>query len=147
MSRKKLDDYITEGIYGPKEIKQDEKRKYLGTYRERVLLAIYKAEVYQKKGIPEIKTIKNKHPDAVMLLNDRMNIHTLKPYRQLATDSNFTYRYIRNETVDSEYGVIIALDHAIEIENIHLPEENIPNKNSVKEKQPWWKRLFSSSNE
>ncbi|GAA0312055.1 uncharacterized protein YueI [Gracilibacillus halotolerans] len=147
MSGKKLDDYITEGIYGPKEIKQDEKRKYLGTYRERVLLAIYKSEVHQKKGISEIKALKNKYPDAVMLLNDRMNINTLKPYRQLATDSNFTYRYIRNETVDSEYGVIIALDHAIEIENIHLPEENIPNKNSVKEKQPWWKRLFSSSNE
>ena len=145
MSGKKLDDYITEGIYGPKELKQDEKRKYLGTYRERILLALYKTEVSQKKGLQEIQELKKTYPDAIMLLNDKMSIHTLKPYRQLATNLNFTYRYIRNETIDSEFGVIIALDYAIEMDNILLPDENQPKTDTTtNKKRPWWKKLFSS---
>ena len=145
MSGKKLDDYITEGIYGPKELKQDEKRKYLGTYRERILLALYKTEVSQKKGLQEIQELKKTYPDAIMLLNDKMSIHTLKPYRQLATNLNFTYRYIRNETIDSEFGVIIALDYAIEMDNILLTDENQPKTDSTNnKKRPWWKKLFSS---
>lgn len=145
MSGKKLDDYITEGIYGPKELKQDEKRKYLGTYRERILLALYKTEVRQKKGLQEIQELKKTYPDAIMLLNDKMSIHTLKPYRQLATNLNFMYRYIRNETIDSEFGVIIALDYAIEMDNIHLPEENQPKTDTTNKKRPWWKKIFSSN--
>ena len=146
MSGKKLDDYITEGIYGPKELKQDEKRKYLGTYRERILLALYKTEVRQKKGLQEIQELKKTYPDAIMLLNDKMSIHTLKPYRQLATNLNFMYRYIRNETIDSEFGVIIALDYAIEMDNILLPDENQPKTaDTTNKKRPWWKKIFSSN--
>ena len=145
MSDKKLDDYLQEGIYGPKELRPDEKRTYLGTYRERVLLALYKKDIYRKKGIQEITALKEAYPDAVMLLNDKMNINTLKPYRQLAMRLDFTYTYVRNETTDTEYGLILALDYAIDKENIHLPDEvdtAKPHPDSTEKKSSWWKRLF-----
>lgn len=145
MSDKKLEDYLNEGIYGPKELKPDEKRKYLGTYRERVLLALYKKDIYRKRGIKEITALKETYPDAIMLLNDKMNINILRPYRQLAMDLNFSYTYVRNETTDTEYGLIIALEYAIDKEDIHLPEkveDNIHTDEPNKKKVSWWKRLF-----
>ena len=47
---KNIDDYIQQGIYGPRETKPDERRKFLGTIRERIVIALTQEQV-REKGI------------------------------------------------------------------------------------------------
>ena len=40
MSNKNVNDFLTDGIYGTRLPKQEERNKYLGTLRERIVLAL-----------------------------------------------------------------------------------------------------------
>ncbi|WP_316252510.1 DUF1694 domain-containing protein [Bacillus aquiflavi] len=51
MVKPTVDDYLQKGIYGQKEIKPDERRKFLGTLRERVIVALKQSQVREKKGL------------------------------------------------------------------------------------------------
>ncbi|MDO7488647.1 DUF1694 domain-containing protein [Peribacillus frigoritolerans] len=42
MSRLNVEDYLEQGIHGPKEIKPGERREFLGTLRERVVIVLKK---------------------------------------------------------------------------------------------------------
>lgn len=61
MSRQpNLDDYLQKGMYGEKQLKPDEKRKYLGTFRERIVVALKKSQVMEKQIYPEVEDLMKK---------------------------------------------------------------------------------------
>ena len=45
MVKNEVDEYLQQGIYGIKEIKPEERKKYLGTLRERVIAVLYQSQV------------------------------------------------------------------------------------------------------
>ncbi|WP_066187697.1 MULTISPECIES: YueI family protein [Gracilibacillus] len=143
MGKKEMDDYLQEGIYGAKELHPDQKKKYLGTYRERVILALTKTQVRGKKGLTTFEEELQKHTQATLLVNGHMNISFSKPYRELAEKHRISHSYITNENTDSTYGLVLTADHAIDKEDIHLPEET-PTDTAIDktDKKPWWRRLL-----
>ena len=54
MVKNEVDEYLQQGIYGIKEIKPEERKKYLGTLRERVIAVLYQSQVLEKEVYPEI---------------------------------------------------------------------------------------------
>lgn len=55
-----IDDYIQRGIYGDKETKPSERRKYLGTIRERIVIALTQGQVRERGVYKEVEeAIKN----------------------------------------------------------------------------------------
>ena len=66
---KKVDDYIQEGIYGPKEIKKEEKKLYLGTFRERVVLVLKTSQIRKTEIVSKVSTIIKKYPNCHFLFN------------------------------------------------------------------------------
>lgn len=143
MSKKDIEDYLQEGMYGAREINPDEKRKYLGTYRERVILALTKPQVRGEKGLKELENNMIKFPDARLLMNGNMSFHFFKPYRELASKNNIYYTSVTNREAESDYGIILTEKTAIDLENILLPEEEKPITRE-KQKKSWWKQIFGS---
>lgn len=141
MNKKDIEDYLQEGIYGAREIKPDEKRKYLGTYRERVILALTKSQVRGKKGLAELENSMVKFPNSRLLMNGNMSFHFFKPYRELASKNGIFYTSITNREAESDYGIILTEKTAIDVEDILLAEEEKPAKKE-KQNKSWWKKLF-----
>ncbi|MGY4689920.1 YueI family protein [Salibacterium sp. K-3] len=141
MSKKNVNDYIEEGIYGPKEVKPDEKRRFLGTYRERVLLALTKAQVMKKGTFPEVEETMQRHPDAVMIVNGKLGYKAVSAYTRLASKYNVEAQRVTSLDNQSDIGLVLTEDHAVHKEYVFIEENEREQKGSEKSK-PWWKKFF-----
>ncbi|MCP8616197.1 YueI family protein [Salirhabdus salicampi] len=146
--KKAVDDYIQEGIYGAKETKPDERRRFLGSLRERTVLALTKAQVMKGLGQEEMKEEMRQHPKAKLLLNGQVHSRFFTPYKQIAKQMKVPYTNVSNRDAKSDLGAILTYDEAIDKEHIFL--ETTPNyeiKEEEKQKENIFqiivKRLFS----
>lgn len=146
MARKSVEDILEQGIHGVKEINPEERRKFLGTLRERVVIALtmqqVQVDVIQSEMIDIIKNNKN----AKMYLNGLMNYIHLAKYIKEASKYNMSYTIVNNDEYRSKYGLVVAYDYAIDRENIHLSNkvEIIEAKEDKKKSkgESFFKKLF-----
>ncbi|MFG6150156.1 YueI family protein [Halobacillus sp. B23F22_1] len=148
MKKTNVDEYLQEGIYGTRQTKPGERKRYLGTLRERIILILMKGQVMQEAGIEELSQEMKRHKDAKLLLNGEVSYRFRKPYRQLADQHSIHHTEVSNQESDTDIGAILYVDYAIEKENIHMKKKKevkeVENKNSgVK---GFLKSLFKSSN-
>lgn len=133
---RKVEDYIEQGIFGPKEIKPGERKEFLGTLRERVIIVLTKSQVFEKDLYPEIAVKMKQYPEANLLLNGQMDYQHLGKYIKLSNQNSIPYKIVLNKDYNSKLGLVLAEKNAIDIENIHIEKiKKIPQiiqKNSVK---------------
>jgi uncharacterized protein YueI len=140
MANQNVDDYLQQGIYGKKELKPEERRKYLGTLRERVLVVLYQSQVLEKQVYPEITQLIKQHPKAFMFLNGNMNYADLIKYVKLANDHNIRFKIVLNKDYNTDLGLVLAEEFAIDQENIYLEKKKKVSK--VEPKKSLWRRLI-----
>jgi uncharacterized protein YueI len=123
MGKQNLDDILQQGIHGAKQTKPDERRKFLGTIRERVVVALTKAEVRKQQIDHEFKQLLEKNKEAQIYLNGNMNYTFYSKYIVLADRMKVPYKIVTNKEYDSEYGLVLAYDYAIDKEDISLSKK------------------------
>lgn len=121
--KKDVDDYLQEGIYGAKETKPAERKRFLGSLRERIVFALTKGQVMRKKGLAELEAELKKHPDAKLLLNGNISYRFLKEYRLLADKYGVHSTSVSNREAETDIGAVLTYDHAIDKEQIFLAEK------------------------
>ncbi|MFZ4454252.1 YueI family protein [Salibacterium aidingense] len=141
MADKQVNDYLEEGIYGPKEVKPDEKRRFLGTYRERVLLALTKKQVMKKGTFPQVEELLQKHSDAIMVVNGKLGYQALSAYTKLASNYGIHARRVTSMDKKSDVGLVIAKEYAVHREVIFV-EEEADDHTKEEQKRSWWRKLL-----
>ena len=146
MSKKSVEDYLTDGIYGTRLPKQKERDYFLGTLRERIVIALTIGQVMTDKGLQKLEENMQQNKEAKLLFNGKIASRFLKEEKDLANKHQISYTVVTNEEVETDIGAVLAYDHAIDKENIFYeedPEKEIPeeedNKDSFFDKL---KRLF-----
>jgi uncharacterized protein YueI len=124
MTKQDVDEYLQQGIYGQKEIKPEERRKYLGTLRERVVAVLYQSQVLETQVYSEITQQIKQHPKAIMFLNGHINYSNLVKYVKLASSYNIRYKIVLNEDHNTDLGLVLAEEFAIDQENIYIEKKN-----------------------
>lgn len=142
MAKKDVNDYIEQGIYGPKETNPDEKRRFLGTYRERVVLALTKKQVMGKGTYQEVEEVLKNHADTVMIVNGKLGYTALSPYTKMAAHYGVHAKRVTNMDQKTDIGLVLAKEYAVNKEIIFLEEQN-EKQYRKEEKKPWWKKIFS----
>lgn len=136
MSRLKVEDYLEQGIYGPKEIKPGERKEFLGTLRERVVIVLKKSQVFELNVYPEIEQKMKRHPHSNLFLNGQMDYQYPGKYIKLAMSHNIPYKIVLNKDHDSDLGLVLAEKNAINKEEIYIEKQNhaikVIKKKSVK---------------
>lgn len=122
-SNPNLDDYMQKGMYGAKETKPEERRKFLGTLRERVVIALNQSQVIEPSPYKEILDAMKKNTGAKLYLNGHLDYSYLSKYIKEANQANMEYTIVTNKEADSEIGLLIAYDHAINKEDIYIGEQ------------------------
>ncbi|MCP3029858.1 YueI family protein [Halobacillus sp. A1] len=148
MSKENVDDYLQEGIYGSRQTKPGERKMYLGTLRERIILLLSKSEVMQQDGLDELEKQMKVHKDASLLLNGEVTYDFRRPYRQLANKNNIHTTTVSNQETETDVGAILTVDYAIEKEDIHIETKAPPKEESEPEGgfKAFLKSLFKPSN-
>ncbi|AIS60380.1 YueI family protein [Listeria ivanovii] len=121
-----IDDYLEKGMYGAKEINPAEKKKYLGTYRERVLVALTKEEVLSQQLLSELEKAILESPDSKLLLNGLLHYNSMRPYIKLAEKCKHEFSIVSRLEGETEFYLVLACQKAINKEDIHLYKEASP---------------------
>ncbi|WP_088809603.1 MULTISPECIES: YueI family protein [Listeria] len=127
-----LQDYIDNGLYGPKELNPAEKKKYLGTYRERVIVALNKSEVLSKKMLPELEEKVLTYEGSKLLLNGALGYALLRPYIQIAERTKHEFSIVSREEEDTDIYLVLADTKEVNIEDVHLHAEQKEPENTEK---------------
>ncbi|WP_338672853.1 YueI family protein [Listeria seeligeri] len=123
-----IDDYLEKGMYGAKEINPAEKKKYLGTYRERVLVALTKEEVLSQQFLPELEKAILGSPDSKLLLNGLLHYNSMRPYIKLAEKCKHEFSIVSRLEGETDLYLVLACQKAINKEDIHLYKEETPEE-------------------
>ena len=137
MSRLNVEDYLEQGIHGPKEIKPGERREFLGTLRERVIIVLKKSQVFETDVYPEVEQMMKQYPRSNLFLNGQMDYQYLGKYIKLAMSHKIPYKIVLNKDHNSDLGLVLAENNAINKEEIHIEKkfhaEQVIKKKSFKE--------------
>lgn len=140
-----IDDYIQQGIYGPRETKPDERRKFLGTIRERIVIALTQAQVREKGIYKQVEEAIKENREAHLYLNGNINYAVASKYTKIASAYDVNYTFVTKKEHHSDIGLVLAYDHAINKEEIYVKKKHPstkPQKNDKKAQSSFFSRLF-----
>jgi uncharacterized protein YueI len=137
LNKPSVDDVLKEGMYGPKEIKPEEKRQFLGTYRERVIIALKIGQVAQQRVYPQVEQNMKEHPTSHLFLNGHISYEQLSKYVKLANKYKIENTIVTNKEHDTDIGLVLAMGYAIDKEDIYVenPEDQANKTKNVKKKK------------
>jgi uncharacterized protein YueI len=138
--RPDVDDYLQQGIHGKKEINPDERRQFLGTLRERVVIVLKQPQLIESGIYPEVETALKENKKAHLYLNGNMNYEFLSKYKKVADKYEVEYTLVTNKEYDSELGLVLAYDYAVDKESIYV-EKKI-KIDSTPKKKGFFAKLF-----
>ncbi|GIN63699.1 hypothetical protein J27TS8_36920 [Robertmurraya siralis] len=141
MSGPNLEDYLQQGIHGQKEINPDERRKFLGTLRERVVIALTQAQVREETIFSEVEAAIKLNRTATLLLNGNIDYRHLSKYMKICTDHDVKYTIVTNKEHNSDIGLVLAHDYAIDKEDIYVTKSKITYEES-NDKKGFFSKLF-----
>ncbi|MEH6944023.1 YueI family protein [Bacillus sp. JJ722] len=135
MSKKTVDDIIEQGIYGAKEINPDERRKFLGTLRERIVIALTSPQVRADQVQSQVEDAIRNNNEAQLYLNGNIDYAYLSKFIKVAQANKVPYTIVTNKEHNSEIGLVLAYDYAIDKEDIYLNDNKSEVKSSSKEEK------------
>lgn len=120
-----IDDYLQQGIHGQKQTKPDERRKFLGTLRERIVIALKQPQVREEGVYPQVEEALKANSKAHLYLNGNMNYTYLSKYSKLASKYKVEYTIVTNKEHNSEIGLVLAHDYAIDKLEIYVERKTV----------------------
>ncbi|WP_313466721.1 YueI family protein [Carnobacterium sp.] len=149
MSSDNVQDYLNKGMYGANQTNPEERRKYLGSLRERIYLSMTIEQVISKNYLSTLKKEITAHPNHTLLLNGTIDMENLEAYIQLCNQLNCPFRMVSDENAkETSIGLIYVAKEAVNIEVIDVskkqkPAEETITEKKVPEKKSFFKRFFS----
>lgn len=117
---KDIENILQEGIYGPKEINPEERKKFLGTLRERILAVLTKPQVRESGINSKIQDLIKQNPKVKMILNGDIDYSHLRKYIKLANKHHITFTISNDQEHPTDIGLVLAFDYAVDKENIYI---------------------------
>ncbi len=121
-----VEEVLKQGMHGPLETKPEERKKYLGTLRERIIVALTKKQVAEAKIYPQVEKYIKDYPKARLLLNGTLNYTEISKYIKMASTLKIDHTIVTNNVQDTDIGLVLAMDYAIDKEEIFLSKKNVP---------------------
>jgi uncharacterized protein YueI len=137
LTESNVEDYLKQGMYGPKETNPDERRQFLGTLRERIEVALTQAQVMEKVVYKEVDQAMKDHPKLHLRLNGQIDYRFLSKYTKLANQNQIKFTIINNKDHQTDIGLVLAHEDAVNKEDIFISKPKVelePKQQSKKKK-------------
>ncbi len=111
--KSKLEKKVLEGIYGEPEIKKEEKNRYLGQFKERVIDYVTINEVKEETGYNKIKKAINNPQADKIIINRDVDINYAQDYIRLARENNLKFKRIDSPDFKGDIVLVVASNKAV----------------------------------
>ncbi|MGY3765694.1 YueI family protein [Vagococcus vulneris] len=145
MSEKDVQDYLDKGLFGTPQVKPDEQRLFLGTFRERVALALTVSEMntmkYDDLVVERINTFSKGH----FLINANTNPDAQNHYMKMAQSYERNFRMVDTDIdngPDKTIGLVYAVDTPINLDDVYVPNNYLSQKEAEQKKHHHLKDEF-----
>lgn len=141
MGDRNVEDYLNDGIHGARRPKEVERERFLGTLRERIVIALTIGQVMTDSGISKLEDVmKEHHKDTQLLINGKVSHRFLTAEKALANKYNIPYTVVSNNETDTDIGAVLTYDYAVNKETIFIVEET--EQEDKKENDSFFSRLM-----
>ncbi|UYO35056.1 YueI family protein [Bacillus zhangzhouensis] len=123
MKEESVDFYLQQGIFGHAETKPDERRMFLGSLRERALLALTKGQVSRNKPYQEVEQVLKTNRQASLLLNGELSYASYSQYVKMANAAGCSFKVVNHHEAHSPFGLVIEMPSAVNKEHIYIEDE------------------------
>jgi uncharacterized protein YueI len=105
-------------LHGPPELKKQEKRKYLGVFRENVMIRLSMQQVKEPGVYPEVLQSLRDKRSAVLIANGMIDTAITKKYQALARKTGKSYKVVAGDEYDPDAGIVVASRDAVNREKV-----------------------------
>lgn len=113
--KSELEKKVEEGIYGRPELKKDEKNRFLGEFRERVIKYLTFSQIQEDVIYPEILEAV-RHPQAARLIIDRdVEIDQAHKYIEKARKHNLAFKRVHSPSFKGDTALVVVGNRAVNV--------------------------------
>lgn len=125
MADKNVQDYLDKGLSGTPQLKPEEKKKYLGTFRERIYLTMTFSEIQHSQAAAALTTELAQHPEGQLLLSGALDAPWLDQFVQLARGKNLHFTLVNTyeETSAEQIALVYAADYAVDLPTVAVSQK------------------------
>ncbi len=120
-NKDQLEEYIKYGVSGVPVLKREEKKKFLGEFKERVILAIENQYLKNNECFEKIEEVIQKKSVNKIIVNSSLNSQLRGKCMKLAKQYHKDFKLINGETT---MAIILASNTAQEVEEIYFIGED-----------------------
>jgi uncharacterized protein YueI len=119
-----IHDYLSRGMYGNKETNVDERKQFLSTIRERVIVALTNRQVMKNVTYAPIVQLIKDYPDCHLYLDGDLDYSFLSKYIKMVNKMNVPFTIVNEVNHETEIGLVLATkNRAINKDDIFVPKE------------------------
>lgn len=143
-----LEQTLLQSASGEHRFDPDQQRQYLGTFRERVILALEASDLTNVflSDFPTILTeITRRYPSTQLKLAGSLPVAKQLAVMKIANQQGIQATTVQDQKSTSNYVLIIHSDRAVNCDSIHLATwktANTPSDSDTPAKPHFWQRLF-----
>ncbi|WP_048000154.1 YueI family protein [Lactiplantibacillus herbarum] len=118
-------DRIETAMHGTPKLHPDEQRKYLGTFRERVEVAVTVYQLKRTHYVTELTQAFVAHPDYQLYINGNLDQDFIGPYIKAASQANIKFTVKTDDmyrTTDTDYALVFTAATAINEDVIDIDQ-------------------------
>jgi uncharacterized protein YueI len=142
MGKPTVEDVLQQGIHGQKQLKPEERRKFLGTIRERVFIALKKGQVLAEGTYVQVEQLMKEFQDAHLYMNGTLSYEDFSKYLKIARENNIEYTIVTNKEHDSDLGLVLACPYAVDKEEIYVKGNVVQEEIQHEAKKGFFGKLF-----
>ncbi len=140
-----LQQHLDNSLYGTPQLKPDEQRKYLGTFRERCYLQMTLAQMRNQDLQDCLKTHVTDFEGAHCLMNNQVSDTLQADYIQILAAAAIPFTIVSsNQKSDDAIGLLLVSSEAVDESIIDIAEKYPTNESKpTSEKKPsFWGKFF-----
>lgn len=110
-----IQDYLKSHVFGAPQLKPDEKRAFLGNYRDRVALALTVGQLRTAKAEQLVRNVLRRYPGLRIYINGRMSKTIVNRYLKVAVSMNYPFTIlaqngmrVKQPLQENDFGLVIA---------------------------------------
>ncbi len=116
--KKPLEKALSAGIMGKPQLRREEKRRFLGEFRERVIRALTLEQVHEEGVYPEIMESINDPRADKLVVSSRADLYRAREYILLAQEHGLSFTTVDSPEHRGEIGLIVVSNSAVDEEEI-----------------------------
>ncbi len=122
-------------LNGGPQLKRNEKNKFLGEFRERVLIALTYSQVEELGTYQEVLEAIRDQEAVKLIINAKVDLQKATEYVKLADENDLSFKKTGAAGLTSDIALVVVSDHAVNRDDIYiknrhdkLAEKDIPEE-------------------